>query len=108
MTGYRHAVTLLLANGLKALPHQPAPALIAEVLTRLARDLVALADDMRVLPDEAAWTTQEFSAAVDRVANLFAHRSDGDLAHVLEHTRTRAIEILSDVGKHHTPDTGRD
>jgi hypothetical protein len=106
--GYRHAVTLLLANGLKALPSQAPPALVAEVLTRLARDLVALADDMRVLPDEAAWTSQEYSGAVDRTASLFSHRADGDLAHVIEHTRTRATEILSDIGKHRSPDTGRD
>ncbi len=108
MTGYRHAVTLLLAHGLRGLPPDGSPALLGEVITRLARDLVALADDMRALPEEAGWTAQEFRSAVDRAAHLFSHRADGDLAHSIDNARTRGVEILSAVGAHRAPDTGRD
>src|SRR5262245_14823218 len=108
MTGYRHAVSLLLTSRLRSLPFDCPPAVLSDALTMLARDLVALGDDMRVLPDQAEWTAREFSSAVERARTLFAHRSDGDLADVFEHARTRGVEILSEIGEHRAPDSRRD
>ena len=54
--GFRHAVDLLLRNGLRASKTPP----------ELAEDLVALADDMKAPPAAAAWVAAEFERLVGR------------------------------------------
>jgi hypothetical protein len=97
---FRHAATLLLSNGLRMLPHDGSPALVAEVLAQIARDLVALADDTRASADVRDWTINEYTGALDRVRQTFSHRADADFARLLEATRDRAVEILTDIGRH--------
>jgi hypothetical protein len=103
--GFRHAATLLLSNSLRMLPHDGSPALVAEVLTRIARDLVALADDTRASVEVRDWTINEYTGALDRVRQTFSHRVDADFARLLEATRGRAVEILADIGKHSPADS---
>ena len=57
--GFRHAVDLLLKNRLRA------PSVDAEAL---ARELVALGDDMKAPPEFAAWVIAEFERVVQRPA----------------------------------------
>ena len=102
--GFRHAATLLLSNSLRMLPHDASPALVAEVLTRIARDLVALADDTRASVEVRDWTINEYTGALDRVRQTFSHRVDADFARLLEATRGRAVEILADIGKRSSAD----
>jgi hypothetical protein len=92
--GFRHAVTLLLTNSIRSLPHDSSPALISEVLARLARDLVALAADMRAPPDVIEWTKEEYRKMLDRASQTFSHRADVDFAHVFDMAHTRGAEIL--------------
>jgi hypothetical protein len=102
--GFRHAATLLLSNSLRMLPHDGSPALIAEVLAQIARDLVALADDTRASAEVRDWTINEYTGALDRVRQTLSHRVDADFAQLLEATRGRAVEILADIGKHSPAD----
>jgi hypothetical protein len=57
--GFRHAVGLLLKNGARKFPVD------AE---RLARDLVALGDDMKALPEFAGWVIAEYERVLQRPA----------------------------------------
>jgi hypothetical protein len=102
--GYRHAATLLLSNSLRMLPHDGSPALVAEVLAQIARDLVALADDTRASADVRDWTINEYTGALDRVRQTFSHRVDADFSRLLEATQGRAVEILAGIGKHSPAD----
>jgi hypothetical protein len=102
--GFRHAVTLLLTNNLRMLPHDGSPALVAEVLTQLARDLVALAGDTRASPDVRDWVTNEYTGALDRVLQAFSHRADADFLRLFEDVRSRAVAILADIGTHSSTD----
>ena len=96
--GFRHAASLLLTNNLRMLPHDGSPALVAEVLTQLARDLVALADDTRASADARDWVINEYNGALDRVLQAFSHRADADFLHLFDEVRGRAVEILADIG----------
>jgi hypothetical protein len=102
--GFRHAATLLLTNSLRMLPHEGSPALVAEVLTQIARDLVALADDTRASADVRDWVINEYTGALDRVLPVFSHRVDADFPHLFEAVRVRAVEILADIGTHSPAD----
>jgi hypothetical protein len=104
--GFRHAATLLLTNSVRMLPRDGSPALGAEVLAQIARDLVALADDTRASADVRDWTINEYTRALDRVRQTFSHRVDADFERLLEATRGRAVEILADIGKHSPADIG--
>jgi hypothetical protein len=102
--GFRHAATLLLSNGIRTLPHDGSPALIAEVLIQLARELVALAVDTRASADAREWTTSEYCNALDRVVQTFSHRSDADFTLLFQSIQVRGIELLDDLGKHQGTD----
>lgn len=96
--GFRHAATLLLSNSLRMLPHDGSPALVAEVLTQIARDLVALAGDTLAPAEVRDWTIDEYTGVLDRVRQTFSHRADADFPRLLDATRSRALEILADIG----------
>jgi hypothetical protein len=64
--GFRHAVTLLLTNRVRALPRSDSPD-AAAALSRLAEELVALAGDMHTPPQSAEWLVAEFERTVARV-----------------------------------------
>jgi hypothetical protein len=102
--GFRHAATLLLTNNLRMLPHDGSPALVAEVLTQLARDLVAVAGDTRASPDVRDWVINEYTAALDRVLQAFSHRADSDFLRLIEDVRSRGVAILADIGTHSPTD----
>src|SRR6476619_4033790 len=57
--GFRHAVDLLLKNRLRA------PSVDADAL---ARELVALGDDMKAPPAFAAWVIEEYERVLQRPA----------------------------------------
>jgi hypothetical protein len=102
--GFRHAASLLLTNNLRMLPHDGSPALVAEVLTQLARDLVALAEDTRASVDARDWVINEYTGALDRVLQAFSHRADADFLRLFDDVRGRAVEILADIGTHSPAD----
>jgi hypothetical protein len=104
--GFRHAATLLLTNSLRLMPHDGSPALVAEVLTQIARDLVALADDTRASADVRDWVINEYTGALDRVLQAFSHRLDADFQRLFEDVRGRAVEILTGIGTHSPADIG--
>lgn len=104
--GFRHAATLLLTNSIRALPHDSSPALVAEVLARLARDLVELAEVTRAPAEAAEWTSEEYRKTLGRASQTFSHRSDADFTHVFETAMVRGVEILESVGKHWARDSG--
>jgi hypothetical protein len=97
--GFRHAATLLLTNSVRSLPHDGSPALIAEVLGQLARDLVALAEDTRTPAHALEWTAEEYRKTLSRASQTFSHRGDADFAHLFEIAQTRGEEILEAMGK---------
>jgi hypothetical protein len=103
--GFRHAATLLLSNSIRSLPHDGSPALIAEVLGRLARDLVALAGDMRAPADVVEWTVEEYRMTLERASHAFSHRSDADFAHLFDLAQTRGAEILEAIGQNAASET---
>jgi hypothetical protein len=96
--GFRHAATLLLTNSIRSLPHDGSPVLVAEVLGRLARDLVALAGDMRAPADAVEWTREEYRKTLDRASHTFSHRADADFAHHFDMAQARGAEILEAIG----------
>ena len=57
--GFRHAVDLLLKNRVRTLQADP---------EQLARDLVALGDDMRARPEFAAWVIAEYERVLQQPA----------------------------------------
>jgi hypothetical protein len=103
--GFRHAATLLLTNSIRSLPHDGSPALIAEVFGRLARDLVALADDMRAPAEAVEWTSEEYRKTLDRASQTFSHRADADFAHLFDMAQARGAEILEAIGKNSVRDS---
>jgi len=69
--GLRHAATLLLTNRIRSIPVDGPSDAIADALRRLAEEMVALARDMHAHPDEAAWLTEAFNNAIDRIPLRF-------------------------------------
>jgi hypothetical protein len=69
--GFRHAAALLLASSARAIPAAASPALIRAAFERLARDLVALADDMRAPAEASTWLIAELNATIDRLPQPF-------------------------------------
>src|SRR5688572_28496756 len=69
--GLRHAVTLLTTSRARAIPVDAPPDAVHLALERLARDLVALADDTRAPAESTAWLTDEFNRTVDRLPQTF-------------------------------------
>lgn len=64
-------MTLLLTNRARAIAGEESTALIHLALDRLARDLVALADDTRAPAENIAWLMDEFNRTVDRLPQTF-------------------------------------
>lgn len=69
--GFRHAATLLLTNRARAIPVDASENAVRSALEQLARELVALADDMRAPADAAGWLIAEFNSTIDRLPQLF-------------------------------------
>ena len=69
--GFRHAVDLLLKNRAR---HLPADA------EQLARDLVALGEDMKARPEFAAWVIEEYERVLQRPAPALLAELGGTLA----------------------------
>ena len=69
--GFRHAATLLLTNGIRAVSHDASPQGVAGALGRLADGLVALAGDMRASADVKDWLIDEYDRTIDRLPYAF-------------------------------------
>jgi hypothetical protein len=98
--GFRHAAVLLINSSLRMLAHDSSPSRVAEVLTQMARDLVALADDTRSGADVRDWMINEYTGALDRLRQTFSDRLDGDSTQLLEAARSAGVEILGGIDKH--------
>jgi hypothetical protein len=92
--GFRHAATLLIANGVRAIPPDASPAETHGAVERLAHDLVSLVDDMQMSADAVGWLTTELDVAIDRFPQSFdrnAARSSG--ASILARVRTNPLRF---------------
>lgn len=69
--GFRHAATLLLTNGVRAIPPNASPEAARTALERLAHELVALALDTRAPAEAAKWLAVEFNTTIDRLPQSF-------------------------------------
>jgi hypothetical protein len=69
--GFRHAATLLVTNGARAIPADASPEIIHTAIVRLADELAALADDTRAPAWTAAWLIAELNATIDRLPHSF-------------------------------------
>ena len=69
--GFRHAVTLLLTNRVRAIPTDASPDVVQDELIHLADELVALAADMHVAHDAAAWVKDEYGRTIERLPCAF-------------------------------------
>jgi len=96
--GFRHAVALLIDRWLRGVPAAVAPEDVAASVPRLARELAALARDMRAGAEAGPWLVAEFTRTLDRLPQAF--------------DRTTALAngaaILSAVGQQHAPMDPRD
>lgn len=86
--GLRHAATLLLTNRLRSIPAAASAAAITDALEQLADELVALARDMHAPADAAAWLSEAFNSAVDRVPLPF------DVESVKAHGRASMARLV--------------
>lgn len=94
--GFRHAAILLLTKGARSIPMGAPPETTCGRLEGLARDLVALAEDMRAPADAAEWLIAEFNAVVDRLPLSFDRdgtKSAG--AAILGHIGSRAPDRVA-------------
>jgi hypothetical protein len=92
--GFRHAVTLLLTNSARAIPADASPETTRAAIERLARELVALAGDMRASDDASDWLIAELNTTINRLPQSFdraAARTAG--AAVLAQVTLRTPEI---------------
>lgn len=86
--GFRHAVTLLLTSGVRAIPQDAKSDSITDALARLAEELVALTDDTRSPPDARAWLVDEYGRRIERFSNAID---------ILE-AKDKAARILGRIG----------
>jgi hypothetical protein len=94
--GFRHAATLLLSNGARAIPADAPPETTHVLLERLAHELLLLADDMRVTAAAAEWLAAELNATIDRLPQSLdrdAAKSAG--AAILARMATHARQIAA-------------
>jgi hypothetical protein len=96
--GFRHAVALLIDRWLRGVPAGVTPEDLAASVSRLARELAGLADDMRAGGETGPWLVAEFTRTLDRLPQAF--------------DRTAALAngtaVLSAVGTQHAPIDPRD
>lgn len=94
--GFRHAATLLVTNRARAIPAAASSDAVATALAELARDLVALADDMRAPADATGWLIDEFYRTIDRLPQTFdRERAKRIGASTLGDLRQRAPDVES-------------
>jgi hypothetical protein len=92
--GFRHAATLLLTNRVRAIPADATPEATNTALTRLAQELVALADDTRAPAESSAWLIAEITTLIDRLPQSFNRdAAKADVAEVIAHVASRAPHI---------------
>lgn len=92
--GFRHAVTLLLTNGVRAIPQDAKPDSITHALARLAEELVALADDTRAPSDARAWLVDEYGRRIERFSNAIdMFEAKDNAARILGRVGSRPREI---------------
>ena len=91
--GFRHAAALLITQGARAISADASPADAHRAIERLARSLVALADDMRVNADAIDWLAAELDSAVDRLPHSFDRHA----------VKSACAAILDDVKAHARP-----
>jgi hypothetical protein len=89
--GFRHVATLLLTNGARAIALDASPQTTHTAVIRLARELVALADDTRAPADSSAWLIAEITTLIDRLPQSFDRdAAKGDAAEVIARVASRA------------------
>jgi hypothetical protein len=92
--GFRHAATLLLTNRARAIPADASPETIRTAVSRLAHELVALADDTRAPAETSAWLIAELNTVVDRLPQSFDRdAAKADAAAVVARVASRAPQI---------------
>ena len=92
--GFRHAATLLLTNGVRAIPADASPETTRAALNRLANELVALADDTRAPAEASAWLIAEMNAVIDRLPQSFDREAaKADSAALVVRVASRAPRI---------------
>jgi len=69
--GFRHAALLLLTSRARAISMDASGESATAALVRLARDLVALADDMHAKPEFAEWLLAEYTRILDQLPHAF-------------------------------------
>jgi hypothetical protein len=96
--GFRHAARLLLSGRVRQVPPNAPELAVVGALEQLARDLVALSDDMHAHPDALEWLRLEFTRTVDGLPHRF------DRARV----KAAAAAILAGAAARRTPVERRD
>ena len=92
--GFRHAVTLLLTSGVRAIPQDAKSDSITDALARLAEELVALADDTRAPSDARAWLVDEYGRRIERFSNAIdVLEARDNAARILGRVGSRPVEI---------------
>lgn len=92
--GFRHAVTLLLTKGVRAIPQDAKPYSITHALARLTEELVALADDTRAPSDARAWLVDEYGRRIERFSNAIdIFEAKNNAARILGRVGSRPREI---------------
>ena len=88
--GFRHAAALLLTSSVRAIPLDATPETVSDALSRLAADLVGLADDMRMSPEAKDWLIGEYERTIARLPHSFdAGAARRNAADVLARAGTR-------------------
>jgi hypothetical protein len=73
--GFRHAVALLIDKSARAIAADASAEDTSEALVRLAHDLVALAHDMRAVPEYEDWLRSEYVRTAARLPQRFDRMS---------------------------------
>lgn len=94
--GFRHAATLLLTNGVRAIPADASSKATHSAVERLALDLFALADDTRAPAEASDWLIAELTTTIDRLPQSFDREgAKAAAAVVLAGVASRRPEIES-------------
>jgi hypothetical protein len=96
--GFRHAVALLVNQWSRTIPANASSEDVAAAVSELARELVALAGDMRASAETAQWLLIEFTRTLDRLPQSFDRQA----------AMAGGTAILSEATTRHTPVDRRD